>query len=906
MEYLLNQRLSSTKKNKEWREQMVDHYIQTSFTWSSEWERMQENYALKNNQLDRAEIAQICKGLGSEESADVFINSYNKTHNIIDAHKGEEWNRPFSFGIVNNSKNAIDKIDRDKRREIDKLSGDIFKLEFERQGELYKIEEQRIKGSMDEQQAQQAVEALQNRFNKLYGVLSDPKTIFDKYKNVTTAEEVAINRIMTMMSDRLNLKFVKNQTFEDAIIAGREAVEIYSLHDGDLPRIRQLNPLNFFFQKSPDVMWIQDGDYAGYRELMSIEKVVEDFGEFLDDKDYERLTGTSGSRGGITGLNTPFYLPKGKSAPSLDREVRNSRSMPNGDNTMSTEEFIINSALHGGAENGFIGSEQSSRLGLNAVDSRRGRTQDYITVHTVYWKSQRKLGRYSFTDDYGDLDETYVDESFTIPTDAEKKVIPTGYTKSKVMYTWTEDDKNYSLEWIWLPEVWKGIRLGSDIYCQIAPVKHAYQSLLNPYEVKLPIYGHVYNNRNAYSISLMDRMKPWQKLYYVIMAKMLKLISQDRGVLTFINIHMLDKNLGFKEALRVAEDNGIVPYNPLSNSKGAGGFGNSNTMKIAESIDATNAGVIQHYIRLLEFVENNIKLASGMSDQRLAQTNARMTATDNYRDTMHSINITEPLHAAHDLLWQEILQGMMEMTLSTLSESSGKIRGFLNDEEKVLIDLDLLTLEDNFRLRVADNSKAFKILEHAKQLSQALIQNDKASLDTLIELMETENLGEFKNLVREAEDKFQQRQEGQQKSQQDHETQMAELARKQSEDVQISRLDEIYLKGKMDYEKEKMRMEYQAASFDLEKDYNKDGIADYLQLEQFKQRIEQEGRKIDLKEFELAMKQRDMENSAHSKEVDKVRKEQEANLDRLERKAELDQKARLEKMKLAALKNKTK
>lgn len=905
MEHLLNQRLTTSQKNKEWRESMVDYHVELSFLWYGEWQRIEENYALKNNQMNREEIATICKGLGTEEHADLFINAYNKTHNIIDAHKGEEWNRPFSFGIVNNSKKAIDKIDRDKRREIDKVAEDIFKLEMNRQQELYAIEEKRIKGSMDEQQAGKAVEQLQNRYNKLYGAITDPKTIFDKYENITTAEEVAIDRIMKMMIDRQNIKFVKNQTFEDAIIAGREAVEVYSLHEGDLPRIRQLNPLNLFFQKSPDVMWIQDADYAGYRELLTIERVIEEYGEFLSDAEYTKLVDT-GPMGNIKGLNHPFSVDSKHKMPSEDREVRNFKSIPRHDHQISTEDYIVQSALYGGPDNGYIGSEYRNRLGLSATDSRRNRLRAYIDVYTIYWKSQRKLGKYSFINDYGELESTFVDESFLVPKNAVKETIATGYTKSKVVYNWsdpTDSNQAYSLEWLWVPEVWKGIRIGQDIYCQIEPVKHAYQSLLNPYEVKLPIYGYIYNNRNAYSISLMDRMKPWQKLYYVIMARMLKLLSQDRGVLTFININMLDKSLGFKEALRVAEDNGIVPYNPASNNKG---LGNPNTAKIAESIDATNAGAIQHYIRLLEFVEQNIKLASGMSDQRLAQTNARMTATDNYRDTMHSINITEPLHAAHDLLWQEILQGMMEMTLSILSESTGKIRGFLNDEEKVLIDLDLLSLEDNFRLRVADNSKAYKILEQAKQLSHALVQNDKASLDTLIELMETENLSEFKHLVRAAEDKFQQRQEDQQKGQQEHEKEMAELARKQSEDAQISKLDEIWLKGKLEYDKEMMKAELQAASFDAEKDYNKDGIADYLQLEQFKQKIAQEDRKLSLQEFKLAMDQRKLELEHENKNIDKVREDQKDEMDRVDKKLELEQKARLEQAKLKIMKNKAK
>lgn len=905
MKYFLNQRISSKKKGKEWRKKMVDYHVELSYSWSDEWRRMEDNYALKNNQLDRREIASICKGLGTEEHSDVFINAYNKTHNIIDAHRGEEWNRPFAFSIVNNSKKAIDKLDRDKRREIEGVANDMFKVELERQQELYAIEEKKITGEMQPDQAKKALEELENRYNKLFGSITDPKTIFDKYENINTAEEIAIERIMKMISDRLNLKFIKNQTFEDALIAGREAVELYSLHDNDLPRVRQLNPLNLFFQKSPDVMWIQDSDFAGYRELMTVDKVIEEYGEFITNEEYKKLTEVGPYFGDLKGLNHPYTVTKNNKQPSEDREVRNFRNLPRHNSGYTAEDYFIASEEYGAPHNGYIGTDYINRLGLSATDTRRHRLREYIDVYTIYWKSQRKLGKYMFVNDYGEVETTYVDESFKLPKSYKKDTVSNGYTKSKILYTWVDkNDNKFSLEWIWIPEVWKGIRIGQDIYCQVGPVKHAYQSLLNPYDVKLPIYGYIYNNRNAYSISLMDRMKPWQKLYYIIMARLLKLISQDRGILTFINIHMLDKNLGFKEALRVAEDNGIVPYNPLSNSKGAGNFGNMNTMKVAERIDATNANAIQHYINLLDFIEQNIKLSAGMSDQRLAQTNARLTATDNYRDTMHSVNISEPIHAAHDMLWQEVLQGMMEMTLSVLSESTGKIRGFLNDEEKILIDLDLLSLEDNFKLRVADNSKAFRILEQAKQLSHALVQNDKAGLDTLIELMETESLSEFKYMVRQTEEAFQQRQDDRDQAQRDHEKEIVELQRKQNEDNQIGKLDEIYLKGKLDYATKLMQAELQAASFDQEKDYNHDGIADYLQWEQLQQKVNQEGRKLDIEEFKLGMEQRRLEQEGVNRNLDMQRQDQKDEFDRAERRIQDAAKMKLEQTKLNIMKNK--
>lgn len=897
MKYLLNQRIATSKKNKEWRKEMLDYYVDLSYDWYDEWVRMEENYSLKNNQLNREEITEICKGLGSEENTEIFVNAYNKTHNIIDAHKGEEWNRPFAFSVINNSKKAINSIERNKRNDIEKLSKEVFKLEYDRQRQIFDLEVKQMQGSLSKEDFEKAAQELSDRFDRYYGSISDPKKIFDKYENVNTAEEIAIERIMRMMIERQNIKFIKNQTFEDALLAGREAVEIYKVREEDLPKVKQLNPLNLFFEKSPDVMWIQDGDYAGYRELMSLEKIVEEFGDLLNDEDYKKLIDTGAYAGKVKGINHPFTASKRNPQPSQDKEINSFRDIPK-NNSGDIESYIFADERYGHPNNSYIGSSHTNRIGLSAVSKSKSYTRDYTDVYTVYWKSQRKIGKIEYINEYGKLDTSYVPEEFILPDDAEKELVSFTYSKSKAIYKWTDSNENpISLEWIWIPEVWKGIRIGYNIYVDIGPVQHAYQSLLNPYETKLPIYGYIYNNRNAYTISLMDRMKPWQKLYYIIMARLLKLISQDRGVLTFINVHLLDKNIGFKESMRIAEDNGFVPYNPFSNTKGAGSMGLTNTMKVAERIDATNAGAIQHYINLLSFIEQNIKLASGMSDQRIGQTNARMTATDNYRDTMHSVNITEPLHAAHDLLWQDVLQGLMEMTLSVLSESTGKLRGFLNDEEKVLIDLDILSLEDNFKLRIADNSKAYKVLEQAKGLAHALVQNDKAGLDALVELLETENLSQFKTMIRGIEEDHQQRMQQRDQQQRDHEKEMAEMARRQSEDQQINELHKIYLKGKLDYNESLMKMKLQASSFDQQKDYNKDGIPDYMQWEQLEEKLKIENRKIDLEEFKLGMEQQNKDLELEQKELERKRQDQKDKMDREERNLDRSQKIQQEKIK---------
>ena len=899
-----NQRLPTNKKDKNWRKKTMDYFCNVADDFYLDWYRIEENYALKNNQLDQDEYRDICRGLGGEKEGRIFVNAYNKTHNVIDAMKGEEWNRPFSFDVVNNSPEIINRLEREKKMELDTLAEDIFKIEIQKVQELMKAEIEGAKANVDPKELEQLQQQIQQKYDSKYKNLTNPKAIFEKYENITILEEITVSRIMRMINQKLNLKWIKNQTFEDALLAGIESVELYQERENDLPKIRQINPLNLFYEKSPDVQFIQDGDYAGYKQNVTVGRVIEEHGDKLSKEDYEKLT-AMGYHKGVTGLNHPFST--NRKAPSIWKDVMRLGKFPSG-KRLSAEDYIVLDEKYGGPSHGYISAKYIDNIGLSASETRRNYSE-YLSVYTLYWKSQRRLGKLEFINEYGELDTTFVDEEFPIPKGSEKvNENKNMFTGSTIKHVWSDDEDNkFSLEWIWVPEVWKGIRIGSDIYVDIGPLNHAYQSLLNPYQIKLPVYGYIYNNRNAFSISVMDRMKPWQKLYYVIMARFLKLITQDRGVLTFLNVHLFDKNLGIEKTLQIAEDHGIILYNPLSNAKGAGGgISMLNTMKIAEKVDATNSNVIQYYIQILQFIEGNIKTSAGMSDQRLAQSNPRMTATDNYRETMHSVNMTEPLHAAHDLMWQEVLQGMMEMTISILNESSGKLRGFLNDEEKVIIDLNLIKLEDNYILKIADNSKAFRVLEQGKQLAQALVQNDKTDMGTLMHMLETENLSEFKQIVKKIEKDHNEKMEQQQQSQRDHEKELAQMQQKSIEDGQINELDKEYMRGMLGYMRDEMKARYQAMSFDAQKDYNQDNIADYLQVNELLAKVENDKRRLDLEERKLNQKEMEIGQKDKHKQLDALDKLTKLDQDKNEGLKERLAKEQIERIKASVKKNQIK
>lgn len=109
----------------------------------------------------------------------------------------------------------------------------------------------------------------------------------------------------------------------------------------------------------------------------------------------------------------------------------------------------------------------------------------------------------------------------------------------------------------------------------------------------------------------------------------------------------MDPKLGYEKSLQIAVDQGVLPYNPLAHSTG---MGLGNTQKPAEVLNLSNSEQLTHYTQLLQFIEGQLKQAAGITDQRLAQTGTGTNVTDNQRDLMQSMNITNSVFAAHDLL----------------------------------------------------------------------------------------------------------------------------------------------------------------------------------------------------------------------------------------------------------------
>ena len=340
----------------------------------------------------------------------------------------------------------------------------------------------------------------------------------------------------------------------------------------------------------------------------------------------------------------------------------------------------------------------------------------------------------------------------------------------------------------------------------------------------------------------------------------------------------MDKKLGLKKSLAMAVDQGFLPYNPLAHTQSVGMV---NTMKAAEMVNMSNSQQLNYYTELLNFVEQQIKTAAGISEQRLAQTSKSSNVTDNQRDMAQSMNITNALFSAHELLWQEVLQSLCEKIVKAVDKKSNVVRQILSDDEIGLLDLGLITMEDEYSVRVGNNSKSMQTLHEMKALSQALLQNDKVSFSTLLDMYHTEDLPEFrehlKTMEAELDKRQQQAQAAAQKAQEDQIQSEKELEdKKMAHELKV-----VEMKGEYDLKKAQIA----AMAWAEDKDVDKDGLPDVMEIQKYQDEVRnnnaqlsQTERKLDLEQQKLDLQKRKAGDDRSKQSMDAAAKQRDLDL----------------------------
>jgi hypothetical protein len=807
------QRLSTSEKlkdNASWAKSMVD-YIAFQYTGNQVWDSPEErhdtgneyhnmlaNYQLYNNVLNQKDFEREFNPFGLQigQFKDE-IKPYNKTYNKIQVLLGEELKRPFDYRtvIINDDGIKSKLIERDLaiQDKVQQIVDTIYKF----------IQSRATNSSNPESMGEEEKTALDQKIQETIDRVMSPDEIEKNFSSsfIHRKERVA-SKVLRYLTTEQHILDKKNDAFKHGLISGKEFVWVGI--EGGVPVVKTLNSPGVIYDINSDVKWVQYGQFAGYRSMMHSTSILDLYGDDLRQEDINLIEGKLGKGASNT---APF-----------------SRNM------IYQNDDVALDYLRNFEEGTYVGQYHPVKQP----------TESWAVTHSE-WRSQRKVYFLSLTDVFGETQMDIVSEDFAIPSYATKVKKVDEYGKSKTVYSFD----GYTAEESWVTDIWTGIRIGDNIYARVGRKPYQTRSIDNPNNIPLGYHGVVYSAMNAPSVSLMDRMKPFQYLYFLIMHRLKELIAKDRGKTIHFDVTMVDPKIGIEKTLYYLDKLDIDFFNPLQNAELPGAYQRG---KITGSTDRSNMQHIMNYVQLLAAIDDQISDVAGVTRQREGQSAPHETVTNHQTAIIQSSHITEIYFHTHDKLWENVLTSLVQTAQQCWKNKGIRKQYVLDDLSVETLNITPEEISDvDFGVFITNSRKDLEVMGKMERLAETALSAGAAKFTDMIKMFKSNSIAELEDNILDADKRAnKQIQEQRQAEQEMMDKQLA--AKKEELDAQRTHEKELKL---IDRETQLMKAEIDAFKFQQDLDSNNDGIPDPLQIEQLRSKERIEEKKIVLEREKL-------------------------------------------------------
>lgn len=481
--------------------------------------------------------------------------------------------------------------------------------------------------------------------------------------------------------------------------------------------------------------------------------------------------------------------------------------------------------------------------------------EDRIKVLYCEWKDLKPL-KFIYGEDLetGEPYEIMVDESYKLNKEA-------GDIKQEI---------------IWVAALFSGIKIGQNLYIKMGEVPGQMFNIDNPNKCELSYKGCSYDNLNSEATSLMDRLVTYQYLYNLIVYRIETLMASDKGKILFANSGMIplqSSNLTLEQWFHFTFVNQFGMLNPNEE-----GTRQSDITQAVKEIDLSLISDIKKYLELAEYIERRCGESVGITKQIEGQIGSNEAVKNTQQAIVQSANILEPYFEVHNIIKRNVLQALIETAKIAYSTYQPKHIIYTLDDfsQKILTpDYDLLD-NSTYGLFVSNSMKADEALQMVRQLAHAAMQNQAIELSDVMKVMRSESIPQAEELLKKAEKERQEQLQIQQQAQQESQEKMQqEMIAWEKEKMALEHqynMEEIKLKGELELQKQTIL----SLGFNEDKDLDKDGTPDVLEV--FKAGVDAE-----IKQKEIELRQEEL-NQRKEEFKDKSRKE-DRKLDIEERKA---------------------
>ena len=579
--------------------------------------------------------------------------------------------------------------------------------------------------------------------------------------------------------ERFNMDELEERAFRDMLITDREFWHFRMMEDDY--DVELWNPVLTFYHKSPDVRYISQGNWVGKTDMLTAADVIDKYGYLMNEDQ-------------LLSLEAVYPI---KSAGYTIGGYQNDGTFYDGTKShdWNTNMPSLGMRQYTSAMNGSVIDTQDvvSQILSEGEDYFDQGDNSLLRVTTTYWKSQKKVGHLTKISELGDVSTEIVTEDYKI---TDKPIYDNRLFKNK-----TKDTLVYGehLDWIWINEVWGGVKIGPNIASfwgmnnpggfspmylgieknNLGPLRFQFKGDSTLYGCKLPVEGSVFSDRNTKSTALIDLMKPYQIAFNIVNNQIADILVDELGT-----IIMLDQNTLPKHSL--GED-----WGKGNLAKAYVAMKNFQMLPLDTSITNTeNALNFQHFQKLdlsqTERLMSRISLANhfkqqafdviGLNPQRMGQQLSQMTATGVEQATAASYAQTEIYFIQHcDYLMPRVHTMRTDLAQYYNSTNpSNRLTYITSAEEKVNFNIngtELLMRDLNIFCSTSANHRS--ILEQLKQM--AMTNNTAgASIYDLGKIVQSDSIAELNSVLKSSEAK--QEAQKQQEMQQQQQMQQEQLA----------------------------------------------------------------------------------------------------------------------------------
>lgn len=790
------------------------------------WDRIEMNHQLYNGtyQYDDHNLHKsLFWKIGGEDVSFDYENiiHYPIISLVAKAMVGEQIGLPFSPRVVGMGSTQVNSREKKQQELIKELLNQELIAPIQQQATMMWMQQNQVEDpyalTMEQQQQMQAEVA--QRVQKM-----TPKDVADymKYEYRSPAE-IQGQKFIDYLLKYLDIHSKVIEGFRHAMISGEEYYYT-GVRNGE-PVFETVNPKYFTWAGDRNEAYVQNGEYAKYEEWIRYSTVIQRYSNELSRKDIKDLETL------IEPFGHTSRRGKGKENPLRDLEHA------------AYDHIVVNQDYY---KEKYGEVDIRTRDGLNTMGwiyadalKRYGGDEssfsNFYVRHThIVWKDYRYLYR------------------VTRMVDGKKKVF---YRDDSYEFDHLKGD--IKVQKIVAPEIWEGTKLGtgSPMYVGIRRLPWQYNSIENPFDVKLPYSGGRYNTQqnNDRVSSIVDVGKKFQYEFDVQMSEMKRAQATNIGKVFTMFLDLKPDNWKWNDWLKTVRNSSLMMLNPLKDGL------NPQMLNALKSIDLSKVSDISAHLQLLSATQSNIVTSMYYNPARLGQfTSPYVTSTNNNANIQGSTNQTAEMYYQHDFIVSQALTSLLKQAKIAYKDNDFKASIVLDDASRMDLKLDWQVVGPaELGVAVDSSVRSLREMGELRQHMQSLIQTNIFDEEDLINLFFLNTKTEALNMVRKSKLKREEREAQAMQMQQQQQQMAAQMQQQQLE-----------MKAQMEMQKEQLRAQakLQAAAISAETlanqlDIDRNKVSDSIQKEQLKQQFDllRHEDEMELKERELDIKEKEVE-----------------------------------------------